>query len=64
MPAMSLPISHREMQMEREHGRVRRLHRDISGLRKWHGTWRLLSANGWFRVTGFRLAGRPGRAGG
>jgi hypothetical protein len=61
VPATSLLISHHEMQTEREHVRVRQLHRDIPELCNWYGAWWLLSADGWLRITDSHLASRLDR---
>jgi hypothetical protein len=61
MPATSLLISHREMQAAQEHGKVRPLCQAIPEFCKWYGTWWLLSADGWLRITDAHLAGRLDR---
>ena len=61
MPATSLLISHHEMQVNQEAGRVRPLCAAIPEFCRWYGAWWLLSADGWLRITDAHLAGRLDR---
>ena len=61
MPATSLVITHHEMQVAQERGTVRPLCRSIPEFCKWYGTWWLLAADGWLRITDSHLASRLDR---